>query len=81
VLKWLSILLGTTSIVTGLITFWLPIPIGLPLILIGLPLLMKHSPDFNRWTQQKGERYPRIGRLLALLKLRSSDKSSLSGRQ
>jgi hypothetical protein len=69
VVKWVSILLGSLSIVTGLITFWLPLPIGLPLILIGLPLLMKHSPDFNRWIGRMGRQYPRVGRLLALLKL------------
>ena len=68
--KWIYIGLGTVSIVSGIITFWLPIPIGLPLILIGLPLLMKHSPDFNRWIQDKGMQYPRIGRLLALLGLK-----------
>ena len=69
--KWIYLGLGTISVVSGLITFWLPIPIGLPLILLGLPLLMKHSPDFNRWIQEKGRLYPRIGHLLEFLRLRN----------
>jgi len=67
--KWIYLGLGTIPVVSGLTTFWLPIPIGRPPILLGLPLLMKHSLDFDRWLEEKGRLYPRIGHLLERLRL------------
>ncbi|MDZ7804548.1 hypothetical protein [Thiohalophilus sp.] len=43
-LKWLWIVLGSTSTLGGLLVLWSPLPLGLPLLLIGIPLLMKYSP-------------------------------------
>ena len=37
------ILLGGILLLAGLLTFPLPVPIGLPLLLFGLALLMRHS--------------------------------------
>ena len=37
-------LLGAILFIAGLLTFWLPIPIGIPLMLVGMPLLFRNSP-------------------------------------
>ena len=43
-LRWLLALLGLLLFVVGVFTFWLPIPIGLPLMLIGMTLMVRYSP-------------------------------------
>jgi len=43
-LKWIFITTGAFSVFSGVLTFWLPVPIGLPLILLGTALLVRHSP-------------------------------------
>jgi hypothetical protein len=43
-LKWLLISIGAVSVLGGMITVWLPLPLGLPLLMIGTPLLIKYSP-------------------------------------
>ena len=35
---------GGLLVLLGVVTFWLPLPIGVPLILLGAPLLLRHSP-------------------------------------
>lgn len=42
--KWFLIFIGLLAVLVGMITFWLPIPIGLPLMLLGLTILMRYSP-------------------------------------
>jgi uncharacterized membrane protein YbaN (DUF454 family) len=63
-LKWLYISFGTLSIVSGLITFWLPVPIGVPLMLIGTPIIMRHSARGRRLILRLAHRFPRLKRLL-----------------
>ena len=45
--KWLMILLSMLLVIAGLLTFPLPLPIGLPLLLIGLALLVRHPQMLN----------------------------------
>ena len=42
--KWLIAGVGLLLLTTGLITFWLPIPVGVPLLFVGVPIVMKNSP-------------------------------------
>ncbi len=56
--KWLFIVVGGTLILAGLITFWLPLPIGLPMVLLGLPLVLRHSPHARSWWDKLRNRWP-----------------------
>ncbi|MEQ8234458.1 MAG: hypothetical protein RLW61_06490 [Gammaproteobacteria bacterium] len=47
--KWLFITLGSIATLAGVLTFWLPLPIGLPLLMLGVPLLARHSPHGRAW--------------------------------
>ena len=60
--KWMSIGLGASAVLVGAVTFWLPIPIGLPLMLLGAPLLVRHSPHARRWLALALDRFPGIKR-------------------
>ena len=67
-LKWLYISFGTLSIVGGLITFWLPVPIGVPLMLIGTPIIMRHSVRGRRLILRLARRFPGLRRVLERLR-------------
>ncbi len=56
--KWLFIVAGGTLILAGVITFWLPLPIGLPMVLLGLPLVLRHSPHARSWWRKLHGRWP-----------------------
>lgn len=74
-MKWLLIGVGGLSVVAGMATFWLPLPIGLPLMLLGLMLLFRHSPYARRWILRAACSYPTVGRRLRrhLMALRKRD--------
>lgn len=57
-------LLGALLFITGLLTFWLPIPIGIPLMLIGMPLLFRYSPLARFGFIKLARRYPPMRRLI-----------------
>ncbi|MCG8038826.1 MAG: hypothetical protein JAZ19_17540 [Candidatus Thiodiazotropha taylori] len=59
-MKWLYLSIGSLSIVSGLITFLLPLPIGVPLLLIGTPIIMRHSPTGRRWIMHLLRRFPAL---------------------
>jgi len=63
-LKWLYIGFGTLTLIGGLITFWLPLPLGVPLIMIGTPIIMRHSVRGRRWMLRAFSRFPALKRLL-----------------
>jgi uncharacterized membrane protein YbaN (DUF454 family) len=56
--------LGTIALCLGMITFWLPIPIGLPLLLTGVLLLVRYSPLAKRQLIRQMRRRPQLRRLL-----------------
>ncbi|MGD8515163.1 MAG: hypothetical protein PVF52_06090 [Granulosicoccaceae bacterium] len=66
-MKWIYISLGSISIVGGLITFWLPVPIGIPLLMIGVPLIMNHSNHGRQLLLQLFHRWPVLYRKLKRL--------------
>jgi len=47
-------------VIGGVITFWLPIPIGLPLLMLGLPLIMKYSPTGRVIVLRQTKKFPVI---------------------
>ncbi len=59
-MKWLYLSIGALSIASGLITFLLPLPIGVPLLLIGTPIIMRHSPSGRRWIMLLLRRFPAL---------------------
>lgn len=68
--KWLFIGFGTVSIFGGMLTFWLPLPIGIPLILLGTAILVRYSPLAREQLSRLVLRYPRtLGFLSRLLEV------------
>ncbi|MFO8024445.1 hypothetical protein [Thiohalophilus sp.] len=66
-IKWFWIVLGSTSTVGGLLVLWSPLPLGLPLLLIGIPLLMKYSPRSRTTFVSIADRFPILRRSLQRL--------------
>lgn len=63
-LKWIFILTGAFSVFSGFLTFWLPLPIGLPLILLGSTLLVRHSPLARDLAWSLSARIPGLRKIL-----------------
>jgi len=64
-LKWLYIGFGTLTLIGGLITFWLPLPLGVPLMMIGTPIIMRHSVRGRRLLLRLRARFPVLNRLFS----------------
>jgi hypothetical protein len=52
------ITIGSLLFLAGLVLFWLPLPVGLPLMLLGGPILIRHSPRARGWWQRHRHRVP-----------------------
>jgi hypothetical protein len=48
IIRWFYIGFALIAVIGGLITIWLPIPTGVPLLMIGLPVLVKYSPTARK---------------------------------
>ncbi len=48
----------------GLVLFWLPMPISLPMIIIRVPLLTRHSTRVHDWLYRLSQRSPFFKRVL-----------------
>ncbi len=48
----------------GVVTFWLPLPTGLPLFLLGIALLMKSSPHVRDRIVRLASGHPKIETIL-----------------
>ena len=75
-LKWILISTGALSVFTGALTFWLPIPIGLPLILLGTALLVRHSPHARLWIYAFSRRIPGLRQVLRRVRPANEGKNS-----
>jgi hypothetical protein len=53
-------LLGGLFILVGMVLFPLPIPLGLPLILVGLVLLARNATWAKAWIMRLAKRHPRL---------------------
>jgi uncharacterized membrane protein YbaN (DUF454 family) len=73
-LKWIYLLLGALSIIAGVITFWLPVPIGVPLVLVGAPIIMRHSPHGRRWIMLLLRHFPSLRKTIKEQEARISNK-------
>lgn len=65
--KWALITGGTLCVILGIVTFWLPIPIGVPLILIGLPVLLRTSPHARRLIMHLASKWPAFATIIRKL--------------
>jgi hypothetical protein len=63
-MKWLLLALGGITVFSGLLMLLLPIPLGVPLLAIGIPLLMRYSSRLRKTILHFAERFPRLHRLL-----------------
>ena len=62
------IFLGILLLITGLLTFPLPLPIGLPIFLVGIALLLRYSSDAKRLLLRLSKRHPALRNLLERLR-------------
>ena len=52
--------LGAFLVVLGALTFPLPLPVGLPLAVLGLALVVRNSRAGKRWLVALAARHPRL---------------------
>ncbi len=76
ILQWSMIGAGLLIILAGLLTFWLPIPIGLPLMLSGTAILMRFSSGARRILVNLMRRYPLIRELRRRARGRSTVRTA-----
>jgi uncharacterized membrane protein YbaN (DUF454 family) len=62
--EWIFIIVGGLFVIGGVLTFWLPLPIGLPMLMIGTPVLFRYSPRARAWITRILRNHPRMLRLL-----------------
>jgi Flp pilus assembly protein TadB len=65
--KLLLLTLAITLVLVGLVTFMLPIPLGVAPLIIGLAILMMVSPAMRRRFHRLRQRYPSFDARLKLL--------------
>jgi hypothetical protein len=58
-LKLFYLIAGSLSVLSGMALFWLPLPFGIPLILLGTGLFMRSSPEVRKRIEEyiKGRKY------------------------
>jgi hypothetical protein len=62
------IFVGILLLIIGLFTFPLPLPIGLPIFLVGIALLARYSSDAKKVLLRLSKRYPPLRDLLYRLR-------------
>jgi uncharacterized membrane protein YbaN (DUF454 family) len=67
-LRWIYTAVGFMLIAVGVVVFWLPIPLGIPLMLAGLVLIVRSSPRLGGWVVKRMERSPVLSRLVRHLR-------------
>ena len=66
--------LGGLSIVGGILSFPLPLPIGLPLMIVGVSLLVKASPRTRNYIYTLAMRYPKYFRYFKFIEPSPDEK-------
>jgi hypothetical protein len=66
--------LGGMSIVGGILAFPLPFPLGLPLVIMGVTLLIRASPRTRAYVYYLAERYPKYFQYFKNLDRNNDDK-------
>ncbi|MCF6199130.1 MAG: hypothetical protein L3J67_06990 [Hyphomicrobiaceae bacterium] len=59
------LIVAVLMVLVGLVTFLLPIPFGIVLLLMGIAMLMMVSPPVRRWFHAMRDRYPSLDRRLS----------------
>jgi hypothetical protein len=72
-MKWLLLAFGSITVFSGLLMLLLPIPLGIPLLLVGVPLLMRYSTRARGWILRMARRSPKLHRLLVQIPVASKD--------
>jgi len=62
--KWAAITLGLLLVLAGGVLLWTPLPVGIPLMLAGLPLLMRFSTRARAIILRRVRRHPAVSRRL-----------------
>ena len=73
----LMVVAGLLIVIAGLLTFVLPIPIGLPLLAIGLLILIRHSQIARYAVIKAARRHRGLRRLLRRLRLLTPESTHL----
>ncbi len=60
--KWARIVVGLILVFAGFVLVWTPLPVGLPLMLVGLPLLIRFSPTARGIVLKRLRRHPGLAR-------------------
>lgn len=61
------LVIAILMVLVGLVTFLLPIPFGIVLLVMGIAMLMMVSPPVRRWFHRQRDRYPSLDRRLSTL--------------
>lgn len=72
-MKWLLLAFGSITVFSGLLMLLLPIPLGIPLLLVGVPLLMRYSERARDWLLHVARRWPKLHRLLVQIPAAGKD--------
>lgn len=59
----------------GVLVFLTPIPLGMLMMLVGLPLILRNSPRMSGWIKHRSRGFPRIAALVARVEARQNDAS------
>ena len=74
------IFIGILLLIIGLLTFPLPLPIGLPIFLVGVVLLLRYSSDAKRILLRLSKRHPPLRNLLNRLRPKASNETATEDR-
>jgi hypothetical protein len=73
--KYFLLGLASVSFVGGMITFWLPFPIGLPLLLVSLSIFINYSKHARHLLFSLARGYPRIEEILKRLQKSENNRN------
>ena len=63
-IKWLMIIISILLLIIGLVTFPLPIPIGLPIFLFGIAILLRYSSEAKKALLRLSKGYPIVSEMI-----------------
>lgn len=63
-MKWVLLALGCITVFSGMVLLVLPIPLGMPLLVIGVPVLIRYSSRMRRIILKLANRFPRVYEVL-----------------
>jgi hypothetical protein len=75
-MKWLFLVLGSIAVFTGLLLLLLPIPLGMPLLIAGTPLLMRYSKRMRASILSVCARFPRLHNTLSRIPMATKNQKN-----